>query len=141
MHYRDEENNIEFREIEKVLPVPLTQEERNQLAEEMTRCLAEQGSLEIQKKSVNDQIKGQMAQATSEMQAAAATLRRGLLDKEVHCQLEFNYSEGVKRLIRKDTGEIVEEKAITFEERQAWLKFNERKDDLAERREAAEAEG
>ena len=124
MSNADKDSMIESKEISRFLPVPLTRDEREEYTSQMIDALDQLESLESEKKSFNEQHKGRVAKITDQVGTARSVLKRDKLDKDVPCLLIKDYREGSVTIVRKDTGEQIEQKAMSLKERQKALEFN-----------------
>jgi hypothetical protein len=94
------------KELTMSLPVPLDQEQKNEMGKNMSEMELEIHSLESTKKAIaeqyNDKIKGKGA----ELYAIAKQYKEGVCYKDIECRVEFNMPEkGMKTIIRTDTNE------------------------------------
>ncbi len=99
--------------VQRDLPCQLTDAEKAELSEEMATA-----ELGIEK------LKGEVRELNSEkrglqghLNALAHALDDGAQDKSVECLWVEDMAKNVKRLIRQDTKEVVEESALTLEDR------------------------
>lgn len=122
--------------IERILPCALSDDDRIKLGDHMATLVEELDKLEEEKKNIPDKIKARRKELT----VVKDTLNRGLTDKAVQCEWIIDHQQGMRFLHRKDTGELIDQRILTDEERQIHI------DEQIERMEAlfrkeAESEG
>lgn len=109
---------------DQTLPVPLTPADKVQQGQQLGNALAELTRLD-----------GQLADAKASNKAArepilhlrdklADQLRSGVEYRPVRCQRLLDYDSGASKVIRLDTGKVVEERPMTEAERQRALDFD-----------------
>lgn len=100
----------------------LTDSEKLTYGEEVGNLDGEIIAKEAEKKDFNDQINNQIKGASARIRDLATNLRRGSEERLVDCEWRFGIPDkNSKVLVRLDTDEVVETKALTPEDRQLWL--------------------
>jgi len=100
------------------LPVNLTPEEIHIFASEIAQRVYEKASLELKKKSIISQMKSELDGLDSRMNVLSSLIKDGYEYREVTCEFRMNWDNGIKQIIRSDTGQTVETKEISEKERQ-----------------------
>lgn len=120
---------VEYESVQKVLPVPLTREERLQLGEDIAAAQEKAEQAEKDKQAADQEYKGVIDGAYADVSLGTAKLRRGKKDVEVQCTVFRDYRLGHYKLTRNDTMEILVSRPMTSEERQMGIKFPDDKND------------
>lgn len=113
--------------VTRILPVKLTSREvveRGQLAAQVIHKIDE---VEREKKRVTADAKEQTDRLESELRRLSYIVEREEEDRTVECFWRFDFMKNEKNLLRDDTGEVVETKAMTDEERQIALEIGDEK--------------
>lgn len=108
---------------DRVLPVPLTDQERLQLGQDMAAAQSKAEQAERDKKAADEAFKGQIEAAYADVSDVAQKLRFGKVDRLVSCQIVSDYRLGHIRVVRMDDGTEVESRAMTSAERQMGMGF------------------
>lgn len=77
--------------------------------------------VEAEKKDANEDFKDRLDSARKEMARLSTICKSGYESRAVECRWIYDYDHNVKRCVRQDTGEVVEEMAIPSTERQTQL--------------------
>jgi uncharacterized coiled-coil DUF342 family protein len=96
-------------------------DEIRDLGEQMAQAVARLENLEDEFQEVKAGFKEKMAGAQKTIKACAAKIRQGFEMRLMECRMERDFAGNAVRLYRQDTGEMVEERAMTIEERQRSL--------------------
>lgn len=113
----DIERDIRTRRLER----PMTDEERLKVGAEMAEALREAEHLEVRKAAYDKEMKDQITMYYEKATGLAKALERGLREGNVEVLVTRNWHNGSVTIRRTDTQEILEERAMTFEERQRTL--------------------
>ena len=108
---------------DRVLPVPLTDQERLQLGQDMAAAQSKAEQAERDKKAADEAFKGQIEAAYADVSDVAQKLRVGKVDRLVSCQIVSDYRLGHIRVVRMDDGTEVESRAMTSAERPMGMSF------------------
>lgn len=101
-----------------------TDQEMKDLSKHLNAALKEKKSLESTKKSVMSDYKARIDYKTAELDSISLQCSQGWEDRDTECTVYFNTPKtGMKRVVRDDSGEIVEELAMTKQEMQEVLPF------------------
>lgn len=105
----------------RYLSVKLTAEEKAAHAEHMSELLRSQEETEIAKDAAAKSWKTKLSGIESELREVGAAVRTGTIEREVFCSMIRNDQLGTMNVFRCDTGELVEQRAQTYDERQTTL--------------------
>jgi len=105
------------------LKCELTDDERKDAALLLAQKLDEIGSLESELTSIKKSIQGKVALAEAEAGNAKAMVRDGYEIRSVDVQETMDYEEKSVRVIRLDTGEIIEDRKMSATELQMELDY------------------
>lgn len=109
--------------ITRPLPVNLTPDEIQKFASEIAQRVYEKASLELKKKSIMSQMKSELDGLDSRMNVLSSLIKDGYEYREVPCEIRMSWDNGIKQIIRSDTGETIETKEIPERERQQHLEL------------------
>lgn len=110
--------SIKKRDVTKVLPVELTEKELLQIGTKMVVAQREGRRLGSEKKSVTDEFKDRIGAQNTIVRACEENIDTGLEHRDVDCEETWNYENGKVETVRKDTGEMVDDRAMSALERQ-----------------------
>lgn len=99
----------------------LTDDELDLARDEIARVTSEQERLEDEKKSVTSSYKDKIDRCVLDMRTIARKITTKQEVRGVECVWEFDYRKAMATLIRPDTGEVVDKRAMTAEELQYKL--------------------
>lgn len=122
-HIGNVDDMVEFDTIDRILPVPLTDQERMQIGEDMAAAQEKGEQAERDKKAADDEYKGVIEAAYADVSGLSARLRRGKKDVAVQCTVCRDYRVGSVKVTRMDTMETIERRPMTSAERQMGLKL------------------
>lgn len=120
--------------ITKILHCRLTDTELLVLGDEMACAMGACGQLESAKKQSADDFKAQIEKKYAEISDLAGKVRTKEIDRAVECTVTVDFEHKAVRIVRDDTGEVIEERAMTATECQAALFDVEGKPNLAKRK-------
>lgn len=100
----------------KFLRHNFSDEEKQNLAEEMARKVTEADALEDQKKSASSRYTAEINSARTIANSNAIKITSGYEFRDTECEEEFDYASKEVRTYRKDTGEQVEIRTMTYHE-------------------------
>lgn len=110
------------------LPCPITETEVDTKSAELARATIDERAYEIAIDKINEDHKAEkkrLEQNLAEMAGVriklAQELTTGEVERDIECEWRFNVFDGTAILVRTDTGEAVELRDITAEERQMQL--------------------
>lgn len=116
-----------FREstVTKHLKCLLSDHEIRTMGQDLARSNAQKDEAEERKKAVDAQLKSEIESHATRSLSLARTINNGYQYKDVDCAMRFDYLTNTVTTVRTDTGEVIESRAMTTEERQVELTFDE----------------
>ena len=99
----------------------LTEKEKIERGQQMARELELCDAAEAEKKEVTDNLSKEIKKHYGAASSIGQVIRQGFEYRPVECEEERDFTNGVVRIIRLDTGAVEEEREMTPEERQASL--------------------
>lgn len=108
-----------------LLKCQLSQEELLQYGDELATALDNLRNLQEEKESVVKEFKAREAAFEATIGAKQLLVRNKYEHRQVDCHLVLNYTKQTATLIRLDTGDIIKERAMTQDEKQMELGFDE----------------
>jgi hypothetical protein len=112
----------------RALKVDLTEEEFRERSIHLARTLDKVEDLETEKKSVADRYKSRISELLSGLSSYRAAIRDGWEMRDVECDEMMDYENGIVKIVRTDTLEVVDERPITDAERQLYLEGTEKEE-------------
>lgn len=106
---------------ERHLERDMTQDEKLEVGIRMASCLEEAAELEVTKKEYDDRMKKAIEAQYSEATTLAHALKRGRREGNVAIRILKNWHTGSIIVTRMDDNTILEERAMTFDERQRGM--------------------
>ena len=92
--------------------------EKAEAADQLATVIQSAESLELEKKSVLGDFKSRMDALKERIHNLTMQVKDGVEMKSIKCELRLDYTKLTASLIRMDSGEIVEERPMTEEEKQ-----------------------
>ena len=105
----------------KNLSCDLTQDEISQYSQELARITGEQSEIEAQKKEVMSDFAAKLNKCTADGRVLARKIITKKEDRQVECDLEFDYKTGMVYTVRCDNGVTIDQRKLTEDERQQCL--------------------
>lgn len=127
-HVGNADSMIEYEYKDRDLPVPLTDQERLQLGQDMAAAQSKAEQAERDKKAADEAFKGQIEASYADVSDVAQKLRFGKVNRMVSCQHVLDYRLGRIRVVRMDDGAEIESRSMTSQERQMGMSFSEGKE-------------
>ena len=119
---------MQEKEVKKFLRYEFSEAELKEFSKALAREVQDLASLELAKKEAVTGFSAQVEARKSEIAKFARNISNRHEYRNIDCLVEFHKpNTGWKQIIRKDTGEIVEECAMTTQEMQEQLPFDEGK--------------
>lgn len=118
---QDEMPEVKKYPFTKNLKVALTKDEVLSAAESLARTLDELNSLEDDKKSLTDSFKAKITEAEARATQFKAKVRDKYEWRPVDCEETRDPTEGTVVVVRLDTNETIEDRKMTYDERQGQL--------------------
>jgi hypothetical protein len=113
--------DIEVKKVMRILKVLFTVKQRLEMGEQMANAIRNTKQAQDEAKSVKAQYDGKIKQFDAEISNISERLNSGWEMKPVDCEETRDYRTGSAIVRRVDTQEIIEERALTWEERQMPL--------------------
>ena len=111
------------REYYESLSCPMTDKERKDANNRLLSLLDMIDNETAAMDSAKKLAKAKIEEHEAEVKRIRLELQGGKIDKPVKCEEQFFYRVGLVHDVRTDTGEVIDERAMTIEERQPSL-FN-----------------
>ena len=108
---------------ERWLPVKLTNYELLDKARSMSNLYNERDALELQKSAAAKEFGEKIKNIEGEIAKLAQCVSSGFEHRSVTCEERLNFAIGEFRVTRLDTGEVLDARALTPNERQKKLNF------------------
>ena len=105
----------------RLLKCELTGQERNELNKKLSRLIVEIGQIEVEQSAIKSQFKARLDTAKAASTEAAGTLENGFMFKDVEIEKRKDFKRSMVYVIRKDTGEEIENRKMTAAEKQMEL--------------------
>jgi hypothetical protein len=103
------------------LPCPLTDDEKIARSLMLAEALDRRNQLDLERKDTMAEFKDREAKLDSEIGRLGTIVRGGKELRQVECEDQHNYKNGTADRVRLDTGEVVQTRPLTEEERQQEL--------------------
>lgn len=103
------------------LPCKLTEKDKAVAAEELATAIQQGESLELERKSALGDLKKRKDNLLERIHNLTIKVKDGIEMRPVECELKLNHTKLTATLIRPDTGEEVETREMTLEEKQMSL--------------------
>lgn len=114
-------SEISDRQVTRELPVKLTESEMADVARAMGRADEERRVMESHAKVENDRWKDRIKGLDARISDLASKAHLGMEARPVKCLETYDYRLGEVRVVRTDTGEALETRPMTSDERQPTL--------------------
>ena len=89
-----------------------TPEEKAELAQNMARAVGVKTDAELRLKEISSQIKAEIAAQDTIVNDRAGKLSRGYEYRNVECTITWDFEAGTYRVIRNDTGTVIEDRPL-----------------------------
>ncbi len=113
----------------RLLQVPLTQEEQLAAGKKLAEAVRTLTNVQAQAKSAASQFKAKIDEQQAKINGLQCLISDGYELRTVPCLNVMDYTDVVVRVTRTDTGEVIEERKLTEDERQSTMPFDDEKDD------------
>ena len=105
--------------VTQALMCRLTEAELEEESRKLTDFLLEKATLEVEKSASNKHYADRIKAVDVRIEKQIPVVRDREIEREVECRVEYNVPEvGLKRITRLDTGEVVETREMTENEKQ-----------------------
>jgi len=120
------ESKPRIRKQQRNLRYNFPQDEINELSQQLAERVGEHDKVEADKKSAASQFKSQIDQICAEMRTLGAKVTNKYEFRDIECEIHYHEpKQGMKRLIRMDTLEVIENGAMTDAECQDIFPFDD----------------
>ena len=109
-----------------ILPCKMSQKEKSNAGVKLAAELEILESIEFDKKTIVQELSSKIKTHKKHIHDLSDQINRGIEMRSVDCELRLNVSKLIATLVRKDTGEIVNERPMTEEEKQMDFNFEEK---------------
>jgi len=104
--------------------VELQDKEKIELGRLMADSQERVAESEANAKSAAAQYKGEIELAKADFGRACSLVRAGYEERQVECERVFDYVKGEARVTRLDTGEVIEQRPLTEDEKQSEMNLD-----------------
>jgi len=118
----------------KSLSCDLTSEEIATYSQELASVTGEQAEIEAEKKEVMSSFAAKLNKCIADGRVLARKIITKKEDRQIECDLDFDYAKGMVFTVRTDTGVTIGQRKLSDDERQQWLDLEGEQD----RQQAAE---
>lgn len=115
---RRKEPTIRVVEVQRILPCPLTETELKTAVRRISTLLVDKAVLEEEIRKVVASYRAKLKAVAGELGPCMQQMREQVEHRSVRCEERFIYATGMVRLVRTDTGALVEERPMREGERQ-----------------------
>ena len=116
-------NTVVEKEMKLKLKVKLTEEELLDAADDLARCLDDLNSEKLDFEATKSRYKSIIAGLEARIDYLQNIIRNKYEMRDVVCIKELDYSKGIVRIHRTDTGEEIEKREMSPEELQMEFDF------------------
>lgn len=114
----------DVRRIKKSLKCKFTDAEVLQLGRDLAEKTEQYGQLEADKKQVTKDFDAKLAEVDAQIRSASGKVQCGYEYRSIDCTETFGEPDAAKKTVRRlDSGDIVEVRELTDEEKQRHLNF------------------
>ena len=92
------------------------EDEKKEMAEQMARAFSEKTDLELKKKEVSSQIKGEIDAVDAKISTLSRDYNQGHKFMNIPCRVEYDFRKKEVRAYRKDSMEIFSTRTMTQNE-------------------------
>ncbi|WP_289020375.1 hypothetical protein [Desulfobacter postgatei] len=92
------------------------EDEKKEMAEQMARAFSEKTDLEMKKKEVTSQIKGEIDAVDAKISTLSRDYNQGHKFMNIPCRVEYDFKKKEVRVYRKDTGDRISVRTMTQNE-------------------------
>lgn len=105
----------------RTLPVTLTTDELLARGDGLARAHRAVRDEQAKQKAVKEEMKQRLEDLEGEVGKLARIVRDKAEDRDVECRIVHDYLANAVQVVREDTGEVIEARAMTDRERQIGL--------------------
>lgn len=125
-------DDVKIEPFRQNLPVVLKREELEERAQRAAHLLQDHDAMQHDHKEQAKTNKLELEKVASNLREVSRTVREGKEYRDVPCERVFNWTSGTVTDVRKDTGEVLQERAMTDAEAQKALPFDQKPGDVDE---------
>jgi hypothetical protein len=100
------------------LPVQLTDDELQQRSQALVGNIKQTDALKEEKKTATSEFKARIGACNDVTKRLTEIISSGKEERDVECEMTKDYKGGTVTVVRLDTGEVVETRPMTADERQ-----------------------
>lgn len=130
------DDGIKVSLVTKKLPVKLDDDELLERGRMLVENMRKTATAEAERKAENDRRKGDIELLEGVTSKISIAISTGTEDRDVECEQRKDYTHGTVTIVRMDTGELVDQRVMTADERQEKMFA-----DKAEPRDPAKGKG
>ncbi len=112
---------IEREKTKRYLRYTFNDDEKKELAKEMAQAVVERDTATAEMETVKAQFEGRITKAEGEITLNAGKINSGYEMRHIECEVTKDYKKGRVTVVRLDTGELVEDRPMTGEEKQVQI--------------------
>lgn len=121
-------NNVTVMREVRLLKCTLTADEVAEQAQVLAREIAALNETEKQLDAIKSEFKAKTGKSEAIIQSASRLVRDKSEHRSVECEASYDYDDLTVKITRIDTGEIVEDRPMTYGERQMSMDFDGKAD-------------
>lgn len=106
------------------LPVKLDDEELLDRGQQLVKNMRKAAAAEEARDAENKKRKGEIAMLDEITAKLSGAIALGTEERDVECEVRKDYRHGRVTTVRTDTGEVVDERTMTAQERQETMPFS-----------------
>jgi len=114
----DGDDRVKITHEPRDLSCSLSTKERAEAANKLADVLDDIARLEDDKKTMAADLNAQIKRLTAEVRQLTRQVKEGTATRSVLCELKLNWTKLTATTVRTDTGEVVDERGMTEDEKQ-----------------------
>ena len=114
---------MEEEKLKRYLRYDFTENELKDLAGEMAQSMGEHEAAKIEMKAIKSQFDSKLKIAQTNVTLTAGKIRTGFEMRSIECTVQKDFKKGKVIVTRDDLFEIIEDRAMTAEEKQKDMDF------------------
>ena len=118
------ENPVNNTIVQRNCPIALTREEKIAYGKQLADMNENYSEILAERKTANAKFKDRLDELEGRIAFMARVLANGEEWRPVDCTWQYDFASNSKMLVRMDTGQTIETKPITAEERQLMLQMD-----------------
>jgi len=121
---KTKKDKVATKQQSEYLKCNLTEEEVAIAANDLAKLLDDQQALEAGLASVKAEFKAKLEKCQADLRVKQRLVRDKYEHRYVDCDVEYNYTALTMKITRKDTDTVVEERKMSFAEKQMTMDFD-----------------